>query len=247
MEKQKIRTLYINRHNALVKEVEALKQKSRGFILGEVLAFVLFIGFLVLFTVTDFGFLFIIMSILSILSYAGIRYADMRNNAKIDIKKSLDSAYQNEITAMNGDFSCFDSGERYIDAHHPFTFDLDCFGADSLFNRINRTVTSGGNRCLADFMSTLKPHSSIEELTKYHDAIKELSSDNNVDWRMKFIALGIGKNIDSDAILRGVKSVRDFKVSTFFGSSFLPYIVWLFTSLFVVSLILTGVCLVRSF
>ena len=92
MEKQKIRTLYINRHNALVKEVEALKQKSRGFILGEVLAFVLFIGFLVLFTVTDFGFLFIIMSILSILSYAGIRYADMRNNAKIDIKKSLDSA-----------------------------------------------------------------------------------------------------------------------------------------------------------
>ena len=240
MEKQKIRTLYSDGHDALVKEVNALKQKSRGFILGEVLTFLLFIGFLVLFTVTDFGFVLIALSLICILAYAGIRYADVRNNAKIDIKKCLDSVYQHEITAMNGDFSCFDNGERYVDAHHPFTFDLDCFGVDSLFNRINRTVTSGGNRRLSEFMSTLRPHSSIEELTQYKDAIMELSADDKVDWRMKFIALGVGKNIDSDAILQAVKSVRSFTVSGFFASSFLPFIVWILTLCFVVSLILTG-------
>lgn len=240
MEKQKIQTLYISRHDALVRQVEALKQKSRGFILGEVLTFLLFIGFLVLFTVTDFGLLFIVMSILSILAYAAIRYVDVRNNAKIDIKKSLDSVYQNEITAMNGDFSCFENGEKYVDSNHPFTFDLDCFGENSLFNRINRTVTSGGNRRLAEFMSTLQPHSSIAELTEYHDAINELAADENVDWRMKFIALGAGKNIDSDAILRAVKSVRGLKVPLFFASSFLPYVMWLLTLCFLASLILTG-------
>jgi len=245
MEKQKIQTLYISRHDALVKQVEALKQKSRGFILGEVLTFLLFIGFLVLFTVTDFGLLFIVMSILSILAYTAIRYVDVRNNAKIDIKKSLDSVYQNEITAMNGDFSCFENGEKYVDSNHPFTFDLDCFGENSLFNRINRTVTSGGNRRLAEFMSTLQPHSSIAELTEYHDAINELAADENVDWRMKFIALGAGKNIDSDAILRAVKSVRGLNVPLFFASSFLPYVVWLLTLCFIASLILTGVGMIN--
>ena len=136
---------------------------------------------------------------------------------------------------MNGDFSCFDNGEKYVDSNHPFTFDLDCFGENSLFNRINRTVTSGGNRRLAEFMSTLQPHPSIEELTEYHDAINELAADENVDWRMKFIALGAGKNIDSDAILRAVKSVRGLKVPLFFASSFLPYVMWLLTLCFVAS------------
>ena len=90
-------------------------------------------------------------------------------------------------------------------------------------------------------MSTLQPHSSIAELTEYHDAISELAADENVDWRMRFIALGAGKNIDSDAILRAVKSVRGLKVPLFFASSFLPYVMWLLTFCFVASLILTGV------
>ena len=240
MEKQKIRTLYSDRHDELVNEINTLKHKSRGFILGEVLTFLLFLGFLVLFTVTDFGLAFIAMALISILTYVGIRYADARNSTKIDIKECLDSVYRNEIKANNGDFSCFDNGEKYVDAHHPFTFDLDCFGADSLFNRINRTVTSGGNRCLAEFMSTVRPHSSVEALTQYHDAVIELATDDKVDWRMKFISLGVGKNIDSDAIVRAVKSVKSFIVSGFFASAFLPWIVWILTLCFVVSLILTG-------
>ena len=90
MEKQKIRILYSDKHDALVYEINTLKHKSRGFILGEVLTFLLFIGFLVLFTITDFGLVFIAMALISILAYVGIRYADVKNNAKIDIKESLD-------------------------------------------------------------------------------------------------------------------------------------------------------------
>jgi ABC-type multidrug transport system fused ATPase/permease subunit len=240
MEKQKILTLYSGKHDEFVNEINTLKHKSRGFILGEVFTFLLFIGFLVLFTITDFGLVFIAMALISILAYVGIRYADVKNNAKIDIKESLDLVYKHEIMAINGDFSCFDNGEKYVDARHPFTFDLDCFGTDSLFNRINRTVTSGGNKRLAKFMSTVRPHSSVEALTQYHEAIIELAADDKVGWRMKFMSLGVGKDIDSDAILRAVKSVKSFIVSGFFASSFLPWIVWILTLCFVVSLILTG-------
>lgn len=240
MEKQKILTLYSGKHDEFVNEINTLKHKSRGFILGEVLTFLLFIGFLVLFTITDFGLVFIAMALISILAYVAIRYADVKNNAKIDIKESLDLVYQHEIMAINGDFSCFDNGEKYVDARHPFTFDLDCFGTDSLFNRINRTVTSGGNKRLAKFMSTVRPHSSVEALTQYHEAIIELAADDKVGWRMKFMSLGVGKDIDSDAILRAVKSVKSFIVSGFFASSFLPWIVWILIPCFVVSLILTG-------
>jgi hypothetical protein len=49
---------------------------------------------------------------------------------------------QLELEASEHFFAMFDAGSKYIDPDHHFTYDLDVFGKGSLFQYLNRTVTS---------------------------------------------------------------------------------------------------------
>ena len=67
-----------------------------------------------------------------------------------------------EKKALNYDFSAFEGAPEQIDTQHPFTLDLDVFGTQSLFQSINRTVTSIGQSCLAEwFMYPLEEKGEI--------------------------------------------------------------------------------------
>lgn len=57
-----------------------------------------------------------------------------------------------ELQALAGDYSCFDDGQTYVQPEHPYTFDLDVFGKRSLFQAMNRTCTSFGKDCLAQWL-----------------------------------------------------------------------------------------------
>ncbi|MBQ3874989.1 MAG: hypothetical protein II728_06360, partial [Bacteroidaceae bacterium] len=63
---------------------------------------------------------------------------------KEDICKALIKINNDEITSLGGDFSAFPDGNQYADSSHPFTFDIDVFGAGSLFQMLNRTATQLG-------------------------------------------------------------------------------------------------------
>lgn len=97
--------------------------------------------------------------------------------------------YQNELTAMDGDFSPFEQGNQYQNPQHPYSLDLDVFGRDSLFNRICRTITTAGSDVLAENLSRENPLSK-EELAKRTALQKELAEQGE-DWRMEFFALGV--------------------------------------------------------
>lgn len=56
------------------------------------------------------------------------------------LKKKIEINEQ-ELRAIQYDFSDFDSGNEYIDPAHLYTYDLDVFGDYSLFQYINRTST----------------------------------------------------------------------------------------------------------
>ena len=111
--------------------------------LAELAAFVAMLASLVAYTLTSVGVLFVILAVFFFAVYYFIRQVDAGKNYKADECERLLKVYENELSYLNGDFSCFDTGEKYIDPRHPFTFDMDIFGAESLFNRINRTVTTG--------------------------------------------------------------------------------------------------------
>jgi len=93
----------------------------------------------------------------------------------------------NELQAIKGDLTPFDSGSRFISHEHDYTWDLDIFGSGSVFQMLNRTALSGGAEKLAD-----KLQSGVggqQEIISYQSAVKDLSS--RLHWRQSLMAEGI--------------------------------------------------------
>ncbi len=78
-----------------------------------------------------------------------------------------------------------ETGERFIDPHHPYSADLDLFGKASLFHLLSTARTSGGEDRLA---SWLKVPASVEELRERHAAVAELRP--MIDLREQLAVLG---------------------------------------------------------
>ncbi len=79
----------------------------------------------------------------------------------------------------------FDNGTRYADSTHLYTYDLDIFGKDSLFQHLNRTTTYIGEVKLA---GSLQVSFTQEEVVRRQEAIRELSA--RVEWRQALAARG---------------------------------------------------------
>lgn len=81
---------------------------------------------------------------------------------------------EDELKGLDYDFSAFDGAPDKISGDHSFSLDLDLFGNHSLFQSINRTVTTFGRERLADWF--LHPLTNKTEIQKRQEAIKELTS-----------------------------------------------------------------------
>lgn len=88
-----------------------------------------------------------------------------------------------------------ETGERFIDPHHPYSLDLDIFGRGSLFELLSTARTRGGEAKLADW---LREDGEPAELRQRHHAIEELRP--LVDLREKLAVLAsdfrVGVNPD---------------------------------------------------
>ena len=64
-----------------------------------------------------------------------------------------------------------ESGERFLDPHHPYSADLDIFGRGSLFELLSTARTRGGEAKLAEWLKAPAP---VAELRLRHEAVEEL-------------------------------------------------------------------------
>ncbi len=205
---------YTSQQQKLEQQILLLKHKGRVFVAGEITLFILFVAFLVLYTLVSWGILSIVLSMVSLILYGVVRYMDIKNEEKIHRLSNLKQVYLHELSYLQGDYSCFDNGEQYVDAHHPFTFDLDVFGNNSLFQRINRTVTTGGSDYLAAQLSSTDNHSDRA------DAVNELAQKEQL--RADFMALGQDGRIDSSRIQKVLNNINQAKISAQFAKKFVP-------------------------
>lgn len=210
---------YTEKERRLADEIAQLKQKSRLFVAGQIVFFLLFLTFLVLYTLVSWGALPLVLSAVSLTLYALVRLMDVKNDEQVHRFSSLRNVYLHELSYLKGDFSCFDDGERYVDAHHPFTFDLDVFGPESLFQRINRTVTTGGSDWLAAQLS------SVDNRSARADAVDELASMES--WRATFMALGADGRIDSALIRQALQEIKSLQIPTFAARRWTFVLAWL--------------------
>lgn len=229
---------YVSRYAA---EVAALKRKNTGFITGELLAFGGILAFLICYFALDGDTQNYLMgAALCLIAYLGIRRLDDKNKEKIEHLSALLKVYQDEIKALEGDFSPFETGDSYQNPQHPYSFDLDVFGKSSLFNRICRTITSGGSEALARNLTRETPL-GMEDIKRRRDLQKELAGEGE-NWRMEFLALGEKnrsqtadgkmvngktKKIDSAAVVDAMQKVSKMEVPAWFGSPVSLVIGWL--------------------
>ena len=172
-----------------VADVAALKRKTNGFITGELLSFAAIITFVVCYFAMDGDTKhWLLGAVLALIAYFCIRHFDDKNKERIVHLSALLKVFQDELKGMEGDFTPFETGAQYQNPQHPYSFDLDVFGKDSLFNWICRTITSGGSDVLAENLSRETPLSR-EELAKKTALQKELAEQGE-NWRMEFLALG---------------------------------------------------------
>jgi DNA mismatch repair ATPase MutS len=129
---------------------------------------------------------------------------------KKDYQEKKIEINEQELSAINYDTSAFDSGEEFIDPAHLYSYDLDVFGDNSLFQYINRTSTSFGKEKLADwFYHHLDNKKMIEER---QEAVKELAPE--LKFRQRFRILGLlykGETADRLEIAEWAASKSFFK------------------------------------
>lgn len=103
---------------------------------------------------------------------------------QINYCKTLIEINQNEIKALDGDFSAFDPGAEFIDYHHEYSYDLDLFGDHSLYRLVNRVETPLGKSRLAERLTN--PGTDPVRILQRQKAVKELAT--RLDWRQDFLA-----------------------------------------------------------
>ena len=213
--------LYKKRITELVQTISSLRAKSRIFVMAEVLSFAVSIGFVVLFTVLDDASWTLGVALCVLFLYFYIRNLDTKNDRKIADASALKLVYEKEVAYQTGDYTKFDAGERYLQPTHPFTFDLDVFGQGSLFQRINRTISSGGSDYLAESLSGKWESLPTAELRKHIEqrveAIGELAG--NEPFLSQFKAQGAEKPIDTAAVKEAFGSIHALQIPSYFANS----------------------------
>ena len=89
-----------------------------------------------------------------------------------------------ESKALDHDYSNFNSGERFLDPHHPYSYDLDLFGKGSLFQYLNRCGTVIGEEKLSKLL--LIPQPDKQSIGSRQEGVKDLH--DKIQFRQDFWA-----------------------------------------------------------
>ena len=242
---------YSRQVESLSAMIQRMKRKGRTYVAMELATFCLAVLAFVFFCLRGLPVGLLCLSVAFMAAYVVARRADVRNSETTDMLRRRRQVYEKELSYLRGDYSCFGSGSRYIDSSHAFTYDMDVFGRDSLFNRINRTVTTGGSDFLASsFQNLLTDISAIDARRK---AIAELADMES--WRTEFLALGQrlaadagkkGNAIDTAMIDSVVSEISAMNIAPFAGSMLAIAVAWTAIAGFIAVMVLAILGMVPS-
>ena len=156
------------------------------------------------------------------------------------IAQNLILINENELDFLNNNKLPFDNGYPYINSQHLYSYDLDFFGDNSIFQYLNRTETYIGGKLLAEL---LKFPLSKNEIELNQEAIKELST--RVEWRQNLAVLCKISQDSKDnylSILKWLKKEQDSVSKFILFISYLSPI--LFTTIAILSYVTNNTKLV---
>lgn len=227
-----VKEFYVQRIRDLESEHSILRSKQSYLPLLRLISFLSATVFIYFF-IKNPGWLDGSSSLLSITAfiYAGIKDSHLKK--KIQINRIRELINRQELDALNGNFSMFDPGSEYVDPYHPYSFDLDIFGVDSLFQYMNRCRTVFGKDRLAAWLQD--SYSCSKRMEQRQEAIEELSGQTEFRQKLQllFTENGISK-ADKDELLSWLQSDKEMP-----KKSLLTILAWVLPVLTLGSLLLT--------
>lgn len=230
MTRSEIKDFYAGRANGLAKDILALKRKSRALVAAELATFIAAIALVAAYTAIDgAGRWTLFAAAVALAAYIVARRIDVATGNRIDELTAMRAVYDNELRYLDGDFSHFDDGTQHIDPRHEYTYDMDIFGPQSLYNRICRTATTGGADRLAKTLATCAIGTGDKAQTAAHirlqsEAIREVAAQET--WRTRFIATGHTGSIDTAKVAQALAEAGKVEVSDVAMSTVLLVAAW---------------------
>lgn len=225
---------YSSQADVLAGKVRRHRQRGRMFVAVELVAFAAAVLMVALYTVYG-GPAYPVAAAMLMCGYVAVRYADAANSRKTEKLDALHKVYMNELSYLSGDYSCFADGASYIDPSHAYSYDMDIFGRLSLFNRINRTVTSGGSDRLARCLTVLDMDKC--GIDKRAEAVDRLACMERE--RAAFIAVGAGGTIDTQLVLDTISLVEKMKLPSWPVSAAAVVAAWTSVAMFIMLVVLS--------
>ncbi len=167
-------------------EWSRLNKKYNLIAFGRILVFILYLILAVYFANAKMSFALG----LTALSFPLVFGVFVKIHRRISYKRKQEGILQkineDELKIFQGELKGQEEGANFKDKTHQYINDLDVFGANSVFQLLNRCTTNGGQTKLAQWLSKF---SKKEEIEKRQIAVKELAP--KLDWRQKFQASGL--------------------------------------------------------
>lgn len=230
MTKTNLYDLYKGKAETLTADIRTLKRRGRLLVVAELCSFVVAIALVVGYTAVDEATtLFLWLAALMFAMYVLVRRMDTNNDRRIARLAALHGVYDGELHYLDGDFSRFDDGERYVDPQHEYTFDMDVFGKQSLYNHICRAVTTGGADLLAETLATSALDSGANRKTSASimaqmEAVKEVAEAEK--WRTDFLSLGHNHRTNTADVTRALANAKSVTVASVAMSPALLAVAW---------------------
>ncbi len=188
-----IQSFYIAQINEHKKLLKAFKSKHR---IWTILRVVVFVTIPLLFFTFNYSGWLLLSALLLLIIFFKIVSIWANSKRKIEVELNHIHLCEQELLALNGDWSSFGDGQKYLDGAHPFSYDMDIFSKRGLFSYLNRTVTAQGEKKLADVLKY-----GVEEPIVSNDNITFLK--DRMAWVHSFIA----------SAKADVETVNDKKIS----------------------------------
>jgi len=166
-------------------QLQKLRTKRNGLTLFKIITTLGVIYLVYKFAVTA-NYLYLQTGVAGIVIFIITNSIESRLLRKMAFLQELKKCSEVETAYLNGDFTSLPTGASFRQPTHPYALDLDLFGDHSLYQSINRTVTSGGEQILREWL--LSPCKSALEIKARQEAVAELGKDP--DWCHTFRATG---------------------------------------------------------
>ncbi|MDB5209081.1 MAG: hypothetical protein JWR72_4156 [Flavisolibacter sp.] len=118
---------------------------------------------------------------------------DVANNAKISNVKTLIKINEEELQALDHQYTHREDGGHFMPAEHAYANDLDIFGKASIYQWLSRCYTEQGRQRLAE--NLLHP-SATELILLRQEAVKELAPE--IAWRQQWQAFSMQTTITAN-------------------------------------------------